>query len=240
METNHHEERVVATLPTPEQVVDSKRDAISNEISLIADQTKEMVIQNQQQYEQAAQIGREIKRKAKMVKDLFAPIKEAANKAHKAACAQEKLMLDPLNEAEKRIKQQMSLYTAEQERKRREAEEAARLAAQQQAQQLLQQAVDAEESGDEQATETLLEEAQIMQEAPLVIETPALKVSGVSVRKDWEVELIDQDAVPVSVAGVVIRPVDLPAIKRIARATKGAIQIPGIRIKEVQTTVLRT
>ena len=66
--------------------------------------------------------------------------------------------------------------------------------------------------------------------------TPALCLQTV----DWEVELIDQDSVPVSVAGVVIRPVDLAAIKRIARAAKGAIKIPGIRIKEVQTTVLRT
>jgi hypothetical protein len=45
--------------------------------------------------------------------------------------------------------------------------------------------------------------------------------------------------VPVEVAGVVIRPVDLAAVNKMAQASKGKIQIPGIEIYEEQSVAVR-
>lgn len=62
--------------------------------------------------------------------------------------------------------------------------------------------------------------------------TPTPKVSGVSTSTDWEIESIDASKVPTEVAGVIIRPVDEAAVKRLIRMSKGAVQIPGVVYKK--------
>ena len=234
------DERVVAIMPSPEEVVDRKRDSIQSEITVIANQVQRMAITTPEEYEQAAEMGREIKRKAKAVKELFQPIKEAANKAHKAACEQERLMLDPLNAAEKAIKTGMNAYVMEQERKRREMEEEARRQRELEEKRLLEAAIAEEGKGNSQQAEQALEEALVMAETPVAIAEAAPKAKGVSVRTDWEIESIDDSLVPIALQGIVIRPVDRAAIMRLVRASKGQISIPGVKVKEVKTTVLRT
>ena len=234
------DEHVVAIMPTPEEIVDSKRDSIRTEITSIAKQVQCMVITTPDEYEQAAEMGREIKRKAKAVKELFQPIKEAANKAHKAACEQERLMLDPLNAAEKAIKSGMNAYMMEQERKRRLLEEQARKQREEEERRLLEEAIAKEDTGNGQEAEQVLEEALVMAETPVMVSEATPKVKGVSTRTDWEIESIDETLVPVALQGIVIRPVDRAAIMRLVRASKGQISIPGVKIKEVKNTVLRT
>lgn len=233
------DEQVVAVLPSPEEVVDQKREAINGEIAVIVNRAQELVITTPQEYEQAAEMGREIRRQAKAVKDLFQPIKEAANKAHKAACERERLMLAPLNEAERIIKTSMSAYTTEQERKRRELEEQARLQALQEQERLLAAAVAQDAAGNSEQAEQTLAEAQVIGETPVAVAPSTQKVKGVSNRIDWEIDSIDLSAVPVEIAGVIIRPVDEAAVMRLVRASKGKIAIPGIKIKEVTKTILR-
>ena len=123
---NTAQEAVVATLPKPEEVIDAKEAQISGEIAKIGKDCTTITVTNDEEYAQAAEMGKEIKRKAKMVKELFAPIKEAANKAHKAACDREKQMLAPLTDAEQAIKKEMSRYTMQKETERRRLEEEAR------------------------------------------------------------------------------------------------------------------
>jgi hypothetical protein len=65
------------------------------------------------------------------------------------------------------------------------------------------------------------------------------KTAGVSSKKDWEIESVDSALVPVSVAGIEIRPVDIKAVLKLIRATKGAIQIPGIKVKETSVISIR-
>lgn len=238
--TTAADERIVAVMPSPQEVVDSKRDSIQTEIATIANQVQQMVITTPDEYEAAAEMGQEIKRKTKMVKELFQPIKEAANKAHKAACEQERRMLDPLNAAEKAIKSGMNTYIMEQERKRRQMEEEARRQRELEERRLLETAITEEEKGNNQQADQVLEEALVMAETPVAVVEATPKVKGVSTRTDWEIESIDEAQVPVSLQGVVIRPVDRGAIMRLVRASKGQISIPGVKIKETKTTVLRT
>ena len=59
------------------------------------------------------------------------------------------------------------------------------------------------------------------------------KAKGVSASKDWEIVSIDSKDVPLAVSGVEIRPVDVAAVMRLIRASKGTIQIPGIVYRAV-------
>lgn len=134
----------------------------------------------------------------------------------------------------------MSNYTAEQERKRREAEEAARRAREEAAQKALDQAVALEQEGKHEQAAAALEEADIMAATPVAVAQPVTPTKGVTTKKVWEVQIVDPSAVPVSIAGIVIRPVDEMAIKKLANSSKGQISIPGVRIIEKVQTILRT
>ena len=232
------QERVVAKIDQDEAINQQERQqaADNRELALRA---KGYSISNDAQYAEAAEIGKEIKRRAKMVTDLFKPIKEAANKAHKAACEREKELLAPLNEAEKALKASMGAYVAEQERKRREAEEAARREAESAAQRMLEQAIQLDSEGDSKAAAEALENADVMASTPIAA-APAVAVKGVTSKKTWDVIIENPALVPVEVAGVVIRPVDEMAIKKLAIASKGALKIPGVRVFERVQTILRS
>lgn len=163
-------------------------------------------------------------------------MKDSAYQAHKAVCDREKAMLTPLRNAEKTVKQAMSAYIAEQERKRREAEEAARRAAEAERERKIQEAATLEAAGDADGAEAAFEEAAIMDDAASYAVVPAAatpKVSGVSTSKDWEIVEIDPKAVPLAVAGIELRPVDQAAVMRLIRASKGQIEIPGITYRQV-------
>ena len=71
-------EKTVATLTMPEENV------YQNEIELITAQAKELVVCDNDSYSIAGNVLKEVKSKQKMVIDFFAPLKDAANKAHKA------------------------------------------------------------------------------------------------------------------------------------------------------------
>ena len=119
-------------------------------------------------------------------------------------------MLQPLSNAEKILKQTMGAYISEQERIRREAEEAARRAAQAEVERRLQEAIALEAQGKTSAADAAVEEAEIMDEMSNVVSVAAEKpkAEGVTTKKDWEIESIDSSKVPVLVAGVELRPVD--------------------------------
>ena len=214
------------------------RQQLTSEIASIQEQVKGLSIMNDEQYSQAAALGQEIKRRQKMVTDFFKPIKDAANKAHREACSQEHVMLDPLTEAEKIIKRAMNGYMEQKERERRAAEEEAKRKAAEEAQRLLDEAAKLEEEGKTLASEAVLQAAEVVEAAPVNV-PQAVKAEGVSTRTDWEATVTDESKVPTSIVGVVIRPVDMSAVTRLVRACKGKIEIPGIEIREVKKTALR-
>lgn len=231
-------ETVVATIPEA-LVIDQQEREQTTENKVLASRAAALVITNDDQYREAGEFGKEIKRRQKMVTELFAPIKQAANKAHKAACDREKEMLLPLNQAETAVKRAMGNYAMEQERKRREAEEAARRQAEEESRRLLEEAMKAEEQGDKEASAAALSEAIIMDNAPVAAAAPAPAAKGVTQKKVWDIVVENPAAVPVEIMGVVIRPVDEMAIKKMVGASKGTIQIPGIKVIEKMQTILR-
>ena len=123
-------------------------------------------IESQKDYEQAGKFLVEIKTRAKQVKDYWAQPKTAAKNAHQTIVDREKAMLAPLMEAEKMVKNSMVNYQAAVERARRQAEEEARKRQQEEADRLLQQALDAQDSGNDQDAAINLAMAEMVDQMP--------------------------------------------------------------------------
>ena len=228
----NQKESIVAVMPELEPVDEQQ---LTQEVTDIEFRAESFVIQTPEDYEAAGEFGKLLKRKAAEVTGFFKPMKDSAYQAHKAVCDREKAMLTPLKNAEKIVKKTMGDCLMEQERIRREAEEAARRAAEEERERKLKEAMALEAAGDKEGAEAAVEEAVVMDEATgYSVPAPVKpKVSGVSTSKDWEITSIDTAKVPVNFNGMELRPVDQAAVMRLIRASKGSIAIPGIAYREV-------
>lgn len=228
----NQKEGIVAVMPELEPVDEQQ---LTQEVTDIEFRAESFVIQTPEDYEAAGEFGKMLKQKAAEVTGFFKPMKDSAYQAHKAVCDREKAMLTPLKNAEKIVKKTMGDYLMEQERIRREAEEAARRAAEEERERKLKEAMALEAAGDKEGAEAAVEEAVVMDEATgYSVPAPVKpKVSGVSTSKDWEITSIDTAKVPVNFNGMELRPVDQAAVMRLIRASKGSIAIPGIAYREV-------
>ena len=150
-------------------------------------------------------------------------------------------MLAPLKSAEQMLKGAINSYMQKKEAERREAEEAARRLAMQEYEEKMKAAVEAEKNGKEEEAEAAFVDAAAAESMSrqLTIESTAPSMKGVSTQTDYEIVSVEMKDVPTEVNGVVIRPVDLAAIKRLIKASKGTIKIEGISYKEVKTTSFR-
>lgn len=227
-------ETTVAVISAAEVEQIEQEQVLSRAVSEIEFQAGAIIIDNEQDYQNAASFGRMLKQKSSDVKEFWKPMKDAAHRAHTEICNREKAMLQPLVNAEKTLKETMGAYVAEQERKRREAEEAARKAAREEADRKLQEAIELEDKGDKVTAAAVIEEAEIMDEAAATVAVAAKKpkASGVATKKDWKITSVDSSKVPTSVAGVEIRPVDMAAVMKLIRMSKGKIHIDGIEYEE--------
>lgn len=214
---------------------------LNAELSLVEIQADSIFVTDAESFQAAADFGRVIKQKQALVKEFFEPLKKAANAAHKAVCAKEKSALAPLASAEAIIKQRMTDYTIEQERIRRAAEEELRRKQQEEAAKKAAEAAALEAAGKTEEANAAMAEAVAVESISqtLTVQQEAPKATGAAVKRDWEVTIVDESAVPVSIAGAVIRPVDLSAVKSLVRASKGQISIPGITITETANITLR-
>lgn len=229
-------ERVISVIGNT-ATVESKppaEEALKQETSLLEIQAEGTLVTNDEEYQSAAEFGRAIKAKANEITAFFKPMKDAAHKAHKEVCEREKKMLEPLAKAEKLVKQAMGAYVTEQERKRKEAEEAARRAAAAEAERKLADAISLEEQGREDEAAAAIEEAEVIDTvgSSLTISAAPPKVKGVTAKRDYEIVGVDGAKVPINFAGIELRPVDTAAVMRLIRASKGIIQIPGITYRE--------
>lgn len=223
------------------EVMDSAEHELERSITEIEFQAGAITIDTDEDYQAAAEFGRLLKQKSSDVKEFFKPLKDAAHKAHAQICSREKAMLKPLESAEKILKQTMGSYVQEQERKRREAEEAARKAAREEAERKLREAIAMEAKGDAEGAALAMDEAEIMDDAAAAVSVTiaAPKAKGVINKKDWEIVSIDTSVVPNEVAGIEIRPVDRAAVMRLIRSSKGQVKIPGVVYKETVQTGFR-
>ena len=217
-----------------EAAVYSQEQEMQTNILLIENDAATLSILNDQQYQEAGEFVKMVKANMKTVKDYFAPMKEAAHKSHQAVCEREKEMLDPLLKAEKTCKAQMAEYLRRKQEEARKQEELMRRLAQEEAEKKLAEAIKAEKNGDDEAAALAFAQATVAEQvgSNTVVQAFAPKVAGISTSKDYEIILMDHNAVPITVSGVVIRPVDEKAIMKLIKASNGTIQIPGIKYRE--------
>ena len=235
---NNEIEKVVAVLDNSSSTGERK---LENEVTAIEVVAEKFAVSNDSQYAEAGAFGRALKSKMAEVTEFFAPLKKSAHDAHKQICDREKKMLEPLKNAESILKKAMGEYAFEKERKRKEAEEEARRLAKEEAERKLAESRKAEEKGDVKTAAMAKLDAEIAKQAAcsIVIDDNKLEADGVSTSTDWEIESIDESVVPVSVKGMTIRPVDTSAVMKLIRASKGTIEIDGIKYKEIRKLSFR-
>ncbi len=230
-------EMLVATMPGIVMVEKSDGKAVDKktlgrEVTDIEVKAEALGIENDTDYENAGKFGTMLKQKSAQVADFFKPIKDSAYKAHKAVCEREKSMLAPLRNAESAFKKLMGWSRSASVKSRKTL-----LAG------LWKQKGSASSkrlyvwrrTGIVTGAEEAMEEAMVMYDAATYVVPAAAKpkASGVSSTRDWEITEIDSDKVPVTVAGVELRPVDKAAVMRMIRMSKGKVKIPGITYREI-------
>jgi hypothetical protein len=214
---------------------------LAQQSSALEVRAKGMVINSDDDFQSAADFAKQIKSQSVAIKEFFEPMKNAAYTAHKQICDREKAMLQPLTVAEKVIKTNMGAYQQKKEEERRKAEAEMRRLMQEEANRKLAESLKAESAGDKGTADAALAAADMLdKQSNLISLTPdTAKVSGVSTTSSWEIESIDDSKVPVELNGVVLRPVSESAVKALIRSTKGNVNIPGVKFKEVKNISIR-
>jgi hypothetical protein len=154
----------------------------------------------------------EIDAQERKVIQWFAPAKRAAFKAHAAICRQENEALAPYREARRVINAKLAAWQETQE------------------QRLGNEPQGESHSGSDEA-------------ACAIAERPP-RVEGVSFRESWRLEVIDKSAF---IRAIAVRPElfnlvepNLAALRHLAQAHKGALDLPGVRIwRELSVAALR-
>jgi len=204
---------------------------LQQETNLAVIKASELAITDNKSFELAGAMLVELKTYAKRVEEYWAEPKKSAYKAWKDICAKEKAMLDPLEKAEKTIKTKMGEYQRQQEAKERAIREELERRQREEAERLMKEAEEKEAAGDILGADLAMAQAEMVEtSSPVAVIQQA--ASGVSSRKVWKARVIDESQVPVEVAGIVIRPVDLSALNNLAKATKGKAKIAGVEFYE--------
>lgn len=231
----------IATVGSNALVLDSPEDALNKEASLIEQKASSVAVTNDAEYAAAGELTKAVKQMQKKVKEYWEPLRVNAKAAYDEVLSHKKEMLDPLEAAEKILKGKMGSYSMEKERKRKAQEEAMRKLAEQEMERKLEEAARAEAAGDVAGAEAAMADAEVMEGVSVSgsIQAQAPKAEGVSQSKTWEIVGIDSSKVPVSFGGVEIRPVDVRAVMRLIKESKGTVQIPGVQYKESVTISVR-
>lgn len=205
---------------------------LQQETNLAIIKASELAITNNKDFELAGAMLVELKTYAKRVEEYWAEPKKTAYATWKDICAKEKAILDPLNQAEGLIKQKMATYQREQEAKERAIREELERRQREEAERLFREAQEKEAAGDMFGADLALAQAELMEQSAPVAAIQQPNAAGVSSRKVWKARITDESQVPVEVAGIVIRPVDLSALNNLAKATKGKAKIAGVEFYE--------
>ena len=96
------------------------------------------------------------------MEEYWEPLRQSTYEAYQNVLTRKKEMVEPLKSAEKILKGKIGTFQLEQERIRREQEEAMRKAAQEEADRKLAEALEAQANGDVVGAEYAMAEAEVM------------------------------------------------------------------------------
>jgi hypothetical protein len=212
--------------------------ALRQEVTTIEERANGITVSDEVSFKLAAEFLRNIKTATSKVLDFFKPIKEGAYDSWKAICNKENEYKKPLEAAEKIVKGKANIYQMEQDRIRREQEVILMRQRQEEAERIAKEAEKLAEQGKSKEAERVFEQAVKAESAKVFVpETP--KAQGMSFKTDYIVTVIDEKAVPAYINGMCIRQIDTAAIKKLAITFKGQIEIPGIKVEETRSAIVR-
>lgn len=199
-----------------------------NEVTTLAlsvpDQAKQISIKTMDDYVRAGEIMLTIKAIRKKITDTFKPIKQKMDAAKQEVLDQERAADAPLKEAEALLSPQIIAWNREQERLRQEEENRLREEARKQEEERrLQEAILAEQHGQKEEAEAIMETP--VQVAPVVVPKSVPKVSGMSIRDNWKFKITNEKLIPREYLKV-----DEVKIGQVVRALKSATNIPGVEV----------
>ena len=227
---------------------DLNQNELTTKAELMRSEAMAVKVQNNGDFEDAGYMRREIKTTMQKITAYWKPKKEQAHQLHKSLVAAEKDMLQPLEAADKIIDAEMLGYHREQEKIRLDAQrERERLEAEAQ-----RKTAELERMADEAARADELDndDVEILRMAQTEADTAQHDVAvayvpdkatapGISVRKVWKAKVVKDFLVPVSVAGIMIRPVDEKMLNKLAVATEGNVICPGVEFYQEESSRLR-
>lgn len=206
---------------------------LKREIQPVCERAQAITIRTPDDRTAATDFLRAIKGAKDRVNTIFGPMVDAAHKAWKKATETRGSLLTPLDTAERTVKQTILAYDQEQERLRLQEQRRLQAIADEEArkerERLEKQA--AKLKTPEKREERLEQAAAVV--APVVTIPDAEKPKGEATRKVWKAKLIDINALilAASQGNDVARSFlafDQSAANRLAAATKGAVQTPGV------------
>ena len=192
-----------------------------------------LVIQDQDTYDQAAWLLKDLAALEGEIKAHHAPIKTAAYAAHKAAVAAEKKLLDPIERARQILVQSLVRWDQEQSRIRIALEAEVRKAAESLAEEaVIQGAIAAEEMG------ATVEETNGILNTVVTFPVPQVaptyqRQAGISTRQQWKAEVTDLKALCLAIgqgkcSEKLVEP-NMAALNGLARIEKSTLRVPGVR-----------
>jgi hypothetical protein len=207
---------------------------LERRVHTLADEARSLAVSDQESYDLAARrlLGI-VALKAEIV-DHHAEMKSRSYEAWRSVIAAEKVLLDPVTEAERIYKNRLGAYQTEQERiaaaAREQAEAEARAWAAKQRESEIEQAEAAGADPEEVA-------ALCAEPLPVVIAEPPpssfTKAAGISTANNWKGECVSLPqlvrAIADSKANIGLVMANETAINQLARATRGTLAVPGIR-----------
>ena len=223
---------------------------LNKQVTMMVDQAGHLLVKDAESLGVANQYLVDLSKMKKVVVQHYKPMKEAANKAHKAITSQEKADLEPIDEADKVVRGMTGAYVlkerqaAEKEQKRLDklAEDKA-----ERERKKLEEKAEAEKDPEKKAeleeeAESVYVEPKIA--TPTVEKTSRVSGGGITYRDDIEVEVINiKDVCAAVIAGHLPESVidfkvsKIKAYVKMMGIKEGTVK--GIRIKEVQKQSVR-
>lgn len=192
----------------------------------------DLTIASNNDFEAAGAFREALREIEKQVDDTFDHLITQAHKHHKTLVAEKKRHAEPIEQARAIIKAKMIDWEDLQEKHRRDEENRLRVEAIAKAEsELLLKAAEAEKNGDKALAEAIV--SAPIQAPAVTLPKATPKANGYMVRTLWDGEVTDIKAL---VSAAASRPellgllqVNQTALRQMATATKGAVQIPGVR-----------
>lgn len=222
------------------QVIESKANDIVGRANALT-------VTSQKEYDGCAEFLRAIKGLKKEIDTTFDESIKKAHEAHKAIVAAKKAHYDPLDNAERIIKQKSIAWYQEEKRKQeeeqRKADEAARKAEEKRKAELEAQAKRHEENGNLEKAEERRAMAEEVHVPTPIIQNRVEKAEGQAIVTTWRAEVTDLFALCNAIARgelpeTVVAPVQ-KELNALARTWKDKRKFEGVRFVKEETMSVR-